>query len=338
MRSLVLEGDFGIDQLSFSETDAPTLDADRILVRMKAAAVNYVDLLLVNGELNPHIKPPFVPLSDGAGIVEAVGDNVNHFAAGDRIVTTYIPKWVAGRYTAENGDFTTRPGSNFKPGQLVEQKTLNPRDVIKLPKSVRLREAATLPIAGVTAWNALRYPNVKPGETVLLHGTGGVAIFALQFAKAHGARVIITSSSDEKLATARDLGADHGINYATSPDWTADVLEYTDGTGVDVVVETVGGDNLNNSLEVLRPNGHISIVGFLSGRQSSIDLVTLNLKRATLHGLSVGNRQDFEEMLHAIDHQAIRPVIDRVFPFSEAAEAFRYVESAQHVGKVVIEL
>lgn len=162
----------------------------------------------------------------------------------------------------------------------------------------------------MTAWNALSHPNAKPGDTVLLHGTGGVSIFALQFAKACGDRVIITSSRDGKLARARDLGAD----------------------------EIVGGDNLSRSLEALRHSGHIAVVGFLGGRQSPIDLVALNLKRATLHGLSVGSRQDFEDRPRAIDQNGIRPVIDRVFPFDEAAAAFRYIESTQHLGKVVVEL
>ena len=224
------------------------------------------------------------------------------------------------------------------PGQLVEHKTVHRQEIIKLPNSLSLHEAATLPIAGVTAWNALSYPNAKPGDTVLLHGTGGVSIFALQFAKARGARVIITSSRDEKLARACDLGADYGINYATHPDWTDAVRAYTGGQGADVIVETVGGDNLSRSLEALRHSGHIAVVGFLGGRQSPIDLVALNLKRATLHGLSVGSRQDFDDMLRAIDQNGIRPVIDRVFPFDEAAAAFRYVESARHLGKVVIEM
>jgi len=337
MQSIVLKETFGVDQLQSIQTPTPKVGPQEILVKMEAVALNYVDLLLINGELNPDLSLPFVPASDGAGRVEAVGSHVAEFEPGDRVVTTYIPDWIDGRYTVRNSRFETRPGMGMRPGQLTEYKSFRAHELIKVPSFLSAAEAATLPIAALTAWNALSYSAAKPGDTVLLHGTGGVSIFALQFAKAAGLQVIITSSSDHKLAKAEALGADHRINYRQQPDWVGEVLAATAGEGVDLVVETVGGQNLNRSLDALRLDGHISVVGFLDGQHSSIDLVSLNLKRAQLHGLSVGSRQDFADMLKAIAANQIRPVIDKTFPFNAAQEAFRYLASGKHFGKVVIE-
>lgn len=338
MKSVVLKEGFGIDKLTLTHVPTPDVGAGMILVKMKAASLNYVDLLLVKGQLNPNIRPPFIPISDGAGIVEAVGPDIKDFKPGDHVATTYIPEWIDGRYTSENSRFETRPGSGTSPGQLVEYKVFNKNELIKVPDSLSFAEASTLPIAALTAWNALAYGKVKAGDTVLLHGTGGVSIFALQFAKAVGARVIITSSDDKKLAKARELGADCLINYKQTPDWITDVFTMTDGEGADIVVETVGGSNLNKSLEALRLDGHISVVGFLAGVQSPINLISLNLKRAKINGLSVGSQQDFADMLKAVSANKIKPVIDRTFPLDQTAEAFSYLESGKHFGKIVIEL
>lgn len=337
MKSMVLEGGFGIDRLALTETAAPEIGPRDILVSMKAASLNYVDLLLVKGALNPEISPPFIPVADGAGVVEEIGGEVRAYRPGDRVVTTYIPQWLDGRYTPENSQFSSRPGSGTSPGQLVERKIFNENELIGFPASLSFAKASTLPIAAMTAWNGLAYAEAKAGDTVLLHGTGGVSIFALQFAKAAGLRVIITSSKDTKLARASELGADHLINYRRSPNWVAEVLEITDGKGVDLVVETVGGDNLNKSLDALRLDGHISVVGFLEGMESRINLVSLNLKRAKVHGLSVGSRQDFSDMLRAISVNNISPVIDASFPFAQTADAFSYLESGSHFGMIVIE-
>lgn len=210
--------------------------------------------------------------------------------------------------------------------------------MIKFPELLSFAEAATLPIAALTAWNALTYAKAKAGDTVLLHGTGGVSIFALQFAKAAGLNVIITSGNDEKLSRAKKLGADCLINYRQTQDWVIDVLDMTNGDGADVIVETVGGSNLNRSLEALRLDGHISVVGFLAGMQSQINLVSLNLKRAKINGLSVGNRQDFADMLKAISANKIKPVIDKSFSLEKTGDAFAYLQSGRHFGKIVIEL
>ena len=338
MKTIVLKDGFGIDKLTLTQTPSPKVGPGMILVKMNAVSLNYVDLLLVKGQLNPKIRPPFIPVSDGAGIVEEVGPDIKDFKPGDHVATTYIPEWIDGRYTLENSRFETRPGSGTSPGQLVEYKVFRNNELIKVPELLSFAESSTLPIAALTAWNALAYGKVKAGDTVLLHGTGGVSIFALQFAKAVGARVIITSSDDKKLTKARELGADGLINYKKTPDWIADVFTMTDGEGADVVVETVGGSNLNKSLEALRLDGHISIVGFLDGVQSPINLISLNLKRAKINGLSVGSQQDFADMLKAVSANKIKPVIDRTFPLDQTAEAFSYLESGRHFGKIVIEL
>ena len=337
MKSIVLKDGFGIDKLTLTQAPLPKVGPGMILVKMKAVSLNYVDLLLIKGQLNPNIRPPFIPVSDGVAIVEEVGPDIKDFKPGDRVATTYIPEWIDGRYTPQNSRFETRPGSGTSPGQLIEYKVLRKNELVKVPESLSFAESSTLPIAALTAWNALAYGKTKAGDTVLLHGTGGVSIFALQFAKAMGARTIITSSDDKKLAKARELGADCLINYKQTPDWISNVFTMTDGEGADVVVDTVGGSNLNKSLEALRLDGHISVVGFLDGVQSPINLISLNLKRAKINGLSVGSRQDFADMLKAISENKIQPVIDRTFPLDQTAEAFSYLESARHFGKIVIE-
>lgn len=337
MQSVVLKDGFGIDQLQVISTPLPKVGPQDILVKMQAVALNYLDLLIIQGDLNPDLTFPFIPVSDGAGIVEAVGCEVTEFQLGDRVVTPYLPNWHDGRFTPQKSTFESRPGSGLKPGQLTEYQSFRAHELMRSPALLTPAEAATLPIAALTAWNALTYSHAKPGDVVLLHGTGGVSIFALQFAKAAGLSVIITSSSDEKLAKAQALGADHLINYRQQPEWVGEVLAATAGEGADLVVETVGGVNLNQSLEALRFDGHISVVGFLEGMQSPLNLVSLNLKRAKIHGLSVGSRQDFANMNQAISVNAIRPVIDRAFPFTAAQDAFRYLASGQHFGKVVIE-
>ena len=337
MKSIVLKDGFGIDKLTPTDAPSPVVGLGMILVKMKAASLNYVDLLLIKGQLNPNIMPPFIPVSDGSGVVEKVGPDIKDFKPGDHVATTYIPEWIDGRYTPEKSRFESRPGSGTSPGQLIEYKVFGNNELIKVPESLSYAESSTLPIAALTAWNALAYGKAKAGDTVLLHGTGGVSIFALQFAKALGAMVIITSSDDRKLARARELGADYLINYKQTPDWISDVFTMTDSEGADVVVETVGGSNLNKSLEALRLDGHISVVGFLAGVQSPINLISLNLKRAKISGLSVGSRQDFADMLKAISANKIKPVIDRTFPLDQTAEAFAYLESGGHFGKIVIE-
>jgi NADPH:quinone reductase-like Zn-dependent oxidoreductase len=334
MKTIQLRDSFGIDNLHLVEQPQPSPAPGEIRVRMEATALNYVDLLVVKGQLNPHLRLPYIPVADGAGTIDSVGEGVTEFASGDRVATTFVSNWVNGDPTPETTDDSTRPGLGTIPGQLSEYKIFRPHQLIKSPANLSAIEAATLPIAGLTAWNALRYGNIQAGDTVLLHGTGGVSIFALQFAKAHGARVIITSSSDTKLERTRQLGADLTINYKTTPDWAAKVQALTDG-GADLVVETVGGENLQKSINALRMGGHISIMAVMS-EFSELHTLEFLTKQATIKAMEVGSTRDFEAMNLAIVVNNIHPVIDKKFSFDRTQAAFEYLAGGAHLGKVVI--
>jgi NADPH:quinone reductase-like Zn-dependent oxidoreductase len=338
MKYVALTNGFGIENLSVQSESKPAPKGDEILVRMKAAALNFVDLATIKGQLDPNLKLPFIPVADGSGVIEQVGDSVHGFKPGDRVATLYIPSWGSGPYKHEHIDLSIRPGAGRVCGQLAEYKVFRPHEIIGIPDNLSFAEGATLPIAGLTAWNALAYGGLKAGDTVLLYGTGGVSIFALQFAKASGGKVIITSSDDAKLARASRLGADAVINYRTNADVSEEVARLTARRGVDLVVETVGGPNVEQSLKALRPEGSISIVGFLNGVEANINLITLNLRRVAIRGVSVGNTDDFHDMLAAITENKLKPVIDSEFDLAHTADAFRHLEAGKHFGKVVINL
>ena len=338
MKTIELYPSFGISNLKLNELPKPSPGRGEVLVKIEAVSLNYVDLLLVKGLLNPNVPFPYVPVCDGAGIVESVGEDVAKFKSGDKVATTFIPYWLSGKPTNQKTDYSTRQGLGGVSGQLTQYKIFQVNQLVKSPANLSSSEASTLPIAGLTAWNALQYGNLQPGKTVLLHGTGGVSIFALQFAKALGAHAIITSSSDDKLKQAQQLGADLTINYKTQPKWEVIVREFTGGKGADVIVETVGGKNLQRSLDALRMGGHISIVGLLDGFDTSVNTLTLLHKQATIRGMEVGGTHDFEVMNTAIAANDIHPVIDKTFGFEQTQEAFEYLEKGLHFGKVVITL
>jgi NADPH:quinone reductase-like Zn-dependent oxidoreductase len=338
MRQIVLESKYGIENLTERAAEKPVVGSDEVLVHMKAAALNYVDLAIVEGKLSSNLPLPLIPVADGAGIIDTVGPDVRGFNVGELVSTLYIPRWQSGRYLAEHTKLEIRPGAGHVAGQLSEYKVFKPDEIIHAPEHLSPSEAATFPIAALTAWNALIYGNIKPGDTVLVHGTGGVSIFALQFAKVFGARVVVTSSSDEKLAKAAKLGADLTVNYKTTPDLTHQIMQMTENEGIALVVETVGGDSLSKSLAVLKPQGHMSVVGFLAGTGANINLIELNLKRATMTGISVGNTEDFKDMLTAVAQHGLKPVIDSTYPLEKAAEAFRQIKGGFHFGKIVITL
>ncbi len=338
MKTIELYPDFGISNLKVSERVKPTPAPGEVLVKIEAVSLNYVDLLVVKGILNPKLSLPYIPVCDGAGIVESVGENVTQFKPGDKVATTFISNWLSGKPTSQTTDYSTRQGLGGLSGQLTEYKTFHVNQLVKSPVNLSSVEASTLPIAGLTAWNALLYSNLQPDHSLLLHGTGGVSIFALQFAKALGAKVIITSSSDQKLKRALQLGADLTINYQTTPNWESLVRDFTEGEGADVILETVGGRNLQRSLDALRMGGYISIVGLLDGFDSNINTLTLLHKQATIRGMEVGGTDDFQAMNRAIETHDIHPVIDKTFSFERTQEAFEYLEKGLHFGKVVINL
>ena len=335
MKAIALQNGFGIDHLESIEVPKPQPTTDEVLVKVQAVSLNSVDLMVVTGKMNPNLRLPFVPGADGAGTVEQVGTDVTAFKPGDAVVTTFIPKWTSGAPSKQAVDYATRQGIG-SPGQLSEYKVFKVDRLIKAPTNLSAVEASTLPVAGLTAWNALQYASVKSGDIVLLHGTGGVSIFALQFAKAIGARVIITSSSDAKLQRAKVLGADYLINYHTTPNWEEQVLSWTNSIGVDTVLETVGGKNLARSLSVLRTGGNISIMGLLGGSEMTIDALSLMERHATIRGMEVGNTHDFQQMNQAIEQYVIHPVIDRTFTFDEVQLAFTEFEQGKHFGKIAI--
>jgi NADPH:quinone reductase-like Zn-dependent oxidoreductase len=323
----------GIDSLKLSERPTPHPGPGEVMVRVRASSLNYRDLALVKGGLARMMKLPLIPVSDGAGDVVEVGAAVTSLKKGDRVAAIFTQGWLGGAPYA--GMYGTSLGGGID-GMLAEYVVLREQGLVKIPEYLSYEEAATLPCAAVTSWDALvNEGQIKPGDSVLVMGTGGVSIFALQFAKMYGARVIATSSSDAKLKRLRELGASDVINYKTTPEWDQKVLEVTDGQGVDHVVEIGGAGTLARSINALRTGGTISLIGILSGA-GKIDPMPLLFKHARVQGIMVGSREMFEAMNRAMAVNRVHPVIDRVFPFDQAREAYRYLESGAHFGKVCI--
>jgi NADPH:quinone reductase-like Zn-dependent oxidoreductase len=322
--------------LQLANFEPAPLEDNQVGVAIKAVSLNYRDILVSQNTYFSPIPDGLVPCSDGAGEVVAVGKAVQGLKVGDRVATLFFPHWQSGR--PEAASIAGALGAEMG-GVLSERFVSNESGLIKLPDSISYAEAATLPCAALTAWNALfEAGHLKPGQTVLLLGTGGVSIFALQFAKAAGARVIITSSDDAKLARARQLGADHGINYKTHPDWEQEVLRLTAGQGVDVVVEVGGPGTLERSLISVCTGGRIAYIGVLTGLAAQANPVMLIPRAASIHGIFVGNRAMFAAMLEAISRHGIHPVIDREFSFAEAPAALAHMRSGSHFGKIVIQV
>lgn len=326
---------FGLEHLVPVERPEPRPGPRQALVRLHAASLNYRDLLVARGVYNPRLKFPRVPLSDGVGEVVAVGEGATRVKPGERVAACFMPRWFSGRLTEEAARSAL---GGERDGVLAGYLALDEDGLVPVPAHLSDEEAATLPCAAVTAWHALiASGRLSPGETVLLQGTGGVSLFALQFAKLCGARVIITSKSDEKLARAMALGADELINYDTCPEWQERVRELTGGLGVDHVVELGGAGTLAQSLRAVRLGGRISLIGVLAGA-GTVDPLPILMKQVRVRGIFVGSREMFEAMNRAIAHHRLHPVVDRVFGFEEAGEAYRYLESQSHFGKVVIKV
>lgn len=333
MQAFELQSNAGLDALVLVDRPLPEPQFGEVLVRVRAASLNYRDLLIARGAYSAKQQYPRIPLSDGAGEVVAVGAGVTRMQVGDRVAGTFFPDWLAGDPTREN----TRCGRGSEiDGMLAEEVAIAADSLVKLPEHLSYEEGATLPCAAVTAWQALvEVGRVTAGETVLLLGTGGVSIFGLQIAQLLGARAIVTSSSDEKLARARELGAAETINYRTLPDWDKRVYELTQRRGVDLVVEVGGAGTLEKSLRAVRAGGRVSLIGVLAG-PGEVNPLPITMKSLSVSGIYVGSRETFERMNRAIALHQLRPVVDRVFPFAEAIAAYRYLESGAHFGKVVV--
>lgn len=324
---------FGLDHLKQVERPDPEPGPGEILVTIKSTSLNYRDYLTVIGEYNPRLKLPLIPLCDGAGEVIGVGPGVKKIKVGDRVASNFAQEWVSGKPTMDQ--LRTSLGGPL-PGCLVQQRIFPDYGVVKIPDYMSYEEASSLPCAALTAWSATVQAATKAGDTVLILGTGGVSIFALQFAKMHGANVIITSSSDEKIERAKALGADHSINYRTKPNWSKEVRRITKMAGADHVIEVGGAGTLEHSIMSTRLFGQISLIGVLAGGKSEVNMVPVLMQNITVQGILVGGRDSFEEMLRAMSQHQTKPVIDRVFDFSDAKEAFEYLGAGKHFGKVCI--
>ncbi|WP_392533123.1 NAD(P)-dependent alcohol dehydrogenase [Nostoc sp. C117] len=336
MKAYEIQSNAGIDALTLVDRPEPKLTAGQVLIQVKATSLNYRDLLVIEGTYGSKEKYPLIPLSDGAGEVVAVGEGVTRVKIGDRVAGIFFQDWIYGSLTKEKMKSDLGGGID---GMLAEYVVLHQDGLVILPDHLSYAEGATLPCAAVTAWHGLvTKGNISSSDSVLLLGTGGVSIFALQFAKIYGAKAIVTSSSDEKLARVQQLGADETINYKTTPDWEKQVYQLTNRTGVDHVIEVGGAGTLPKSLQAVRIGGRISLIGVLSGRGNEIDPMPILFKSLTVQGIYVGSREMFEVMNQTIQQHQIKPIIDRVFPFTEAREAYRYLKSGAHFGKVVISL
>lgn len=325
---------FGLDGLQIVGRSVPAPGPGEVLVRWRAHSLNYRDLVIVQGTYLPNLPLPFIPLSDGAGEVVAVGEGVTEWRPGDRVIGHYIQSWQEGPATPENTRLSL--GAPL-PGVLTEFSALPAHGLVPLPAHLSFEEGATLPIAALTAWNALfTTGDLRPGSIVVFEGTGGVSLFGLQLAHAAGLRTLIISSSDEKLARARELGADELINYRTTPEWSRRVRELTGGRGADLVLEVGGPTTFGEALRAVRPGGRIAFVGFLSGTALTLDAVEFIRSGATVHALRVGSRAMFRELLRAMELHRLRPVIDQVFAFDETPAAFRRLLTGAHFGKIVI--
>ena len=330
---------FGLDNpanLSLEPLTLPSPAPNEVLVDLHAASLNYRDLMVVLGTYNPKMALPRIPGSDAAGIVTAIGSNVTRFKVGDHVTSLFFQDWLDGEIQPTTGKSALGGPIDgvFSTAHLFPETGL-----IHAPAGYTHAEAATLPCSALTAWNALvEKGNLHAGQTVLILGTGGVSLFALQIAKAHGARVILTSSSDEKLARARTLGADEVINYRTTPDWDREVFKLTANRGVDHIVEVGGAGTLPLSFKAITPGGRIYVIGVLAGKGQLIDPTPILAKAIHVDGVYVGSRAMYQRMIAAIEANHLHPILDRTFPLTQAREALAHMQSGNHFGKIVLNL
>jgi NADPH:quinone reductase-like Zn-dependent oxidoreductase len=333
VKAVVIRNGFGLENVGVVDRPEPKPGPGQALVRVRACSLNYRDLLIAKGGYNPKLAMPRVLGSDAAGEVVAVGSGVADWKPGDRVANTFMPNWRDGPIT--DAAKTPTYGSDID-GVFAEFVAVDAGGLVRIPDHLSFEEGATLPCAAVTAWNALTAASAGHGSTVLLQGTGGVSIFALQFAKALGARALITSSQDEKLTRAAALGADAGTNYKTHPDWDK-WARHESGTGVDVVVEVGGAGTLERSLRAVRTGGHVALIGVLAGGGAVNPMLVL-MKSVRLQGVFVGSRAMFEAMNGLVAERQIRPVIDSAFPLDDAVAALHHMERGMHFGKVVLNM
>lgn len=335
MKAWMLEN-FGLDNLRLGDIPIPATKDDDVLIKVGAVSLNFRDKAIIDGIYEPQLVPkPLIPVSDAVGTVVAIGKGVSHLKEGDRVNSHLFSHWIEGLPGPDEPAFCY--GTPL-PGGLAEYMILHAASAVKAPDVMTDEEASTLPIAALTAWYAMMdYGHLEPGQTILVQGTGGVSVFAAQIASAFGAKVIATSSKDENLEKVKALGAWQGINYRKRPAWEKAVLELTDGKGVDQLLDVVGGDGLNQSVEATRVGGHISQIGFLQGQKANLDLMRILLRQTAIQGIAVGPAKAFERMNDFLNQHKIKPVIDTVYGFDQAREAYKHLGRGAF-GKLVIKV
>ncbi|MDN7135516.1 zinc-dependent alcohol dehydrogenase family protein [Pseudidiomarina terrestris] len=334
IKALRLKEPFGLENIQVTEMDDPGEPGPgEVRVRIKASSLNYHDYSVAAGHMNT--EDGRIPMSDGAGVVEAVGQGVEEFTVGDHVVSTFFPTWQTG--PARVADFTNTPGDGID-GYAREVVVRPTNYFTHQPRNYSHAESATLTTAGLTAWRALVVDGgIKPGSTVLVLGSGGVSVFACQLAKSLGATVFATSSSNEKLERYKNLGADHLINYEEDPEWGKTVRKLTHGRGVDHVVEVGGPGTLPQSIDAVAIGGHIALIGVLTGSEGKVPTAKLMAKQARLEGLIVGSCEYQKDLVRALEANGVKPVVDKTFAFEELADAFRYEKDGKHFGKICLE-
>ncbi|MDX6040560.1 zinc-dependent alcohol dehydrogenase family protein [Scandinavium lactucae] len=325
----------GRENLHLTQETIPQPGPGEVRVRVNAVALNYRDKMVIEGSMPIYLAFPFTPASDMAGVIDSTGEGVTRFRVGARVISTFSPEWIEGKPAGDARTLPYRTLGGYFQGMLAEYVIMNENGLVAAPNTLDDVEASTLPCAGLTAWFALiERGGLRAGQTVLVQGTGGVAMFALQIAKAHGAEVFVTSGSDEKLARAKALGADHGINRLKG-DWTEAVYGLTQDRGIDHIIETVGGANLKNSLRAVAVHGRISVIGVLEGSEISLPASELLLKSAVIQGIGVGHRRALEDFVRAVDATQLKPVIAQRYRFDQLSQALQHLDSGA-LGKIVL--
>jgi NADPH:quinone reductase-like Zn-dependent oxidoreductase len=335
MKAIVIS-QFGIDNLEIKEVPSPSIGDNEVLVKHTAASLQYLDLIVVEGKILNKDALPFIPVSEGVGVVERVGKNVTRWVKGDRVIIPFIPRWEAGKITAYANQIRTGLQA---PGTLCEYSAQPENTLVKSPPNLTDEEVATLPVVGLTAWASLvTQANIQAGQSILVQGSGGISLFALQIAKAFGLKIIATTGSKEKEQKLKDLGADAVINYKEFPQWSSEVKRLNNGIGVDVTLDIAGSSTIEQSILSVKENGYVGLLGFLSGSKISFDASLLIMNYVRLQGYSVGNAKDLADLTNAFEKNNIKPVIEIIFPFEKTKDAFQKLKSGETFGKVVIKI
>ena len=335
MKAIQLE-QFGINHLQLKEIPTPAFGENEVLVKITAASLQYLDLIVTEGVIMPNLPLPHIPVSEGMGVVESVGKNVTRWKKGDRVLIPFIPRWEAGKITTHSNQIRTGMQT---PGTLTEFTVQPENTLVRAPKNLTDEEAASLSVAGLTAWTSLvTQANIQAGQTILVQGSGGVSLFALQIAKAFGLKIIATTGSKEKEQKLKDLGADELINYKEFPEFSKEVKRLNGGIGVDITLDVAGNETIEQSILSLKEHGYLGLIGFMSGSKITVDLFPIIINYIRLQGYSVGNAQELNDLVNAIEKNNIKPIVDSVFPIEKTQEAFHKLKSGKAFGKIVIKL